>query len=94
MPMYAYKCRRCGHEFEVLQKLSEPPLRTCRRCRGRLDKLMSAAAVIYKGSGFYTTDYARKSGGNGGSRDGSGKPEPSSTKDKSEGKSGTGPSED
>lgn len=94
MPMYAYKCRRCGHEFEVLRKLSEPPLRTCRRCRGRLEKLMSPAAVIYKGSGFHTTDYARKSGGNGGGRDGDGKPEPSSAKDKSEGKPGTGASED
>jgi predicted nucleic acid-binding Zn ribbon protein len=55
---------------------------------------MSPAAVIYKGSGFHTTDYARKSGGNGGGRDGDGKPEPSSAKDKSEGKPGTGASED
>ena len=91
MPIYAYQCRRCGHEFEVLQKLSDAPLRKCRRCRGRLDKLVSQAAVIFKGSGFYTTDYARKSG-NGNGRDGDGKHEPSSSKDKSESKSEDKPS--
>lgn len=64
MPIYEYECRKCGHRFETLQSFSDKPIRRCQLCGGRVDKLMSPAAVIYKGSGFYTTDYAR-AGGNG-----------------------------
>ena len=57
MPIYGYRCRSCGHELEVLQKISDPPLKTCPNCSGELQKLVYAAGVIFKGSGFYSTDY-------------------------------------
>jgi putative FmdB family regulatory protein len=57
MPTYGYRCRSCGHEFEVLQKISDPPLKTCPKCAGKLDKMVYAAGIIYKGSGYYNTDY-------------------------------------
>src|SRR5262245_14363086 len=63
VPLYEYQCRKCKHRFEELQKLSDPPLRRCPRCRtGRLEKLISAPAVQFKGTGWYVTDYAGKSG--------------------------------
>jgi putative FmdB family regulatory protein len=57
MPIYGYRCRSCGHELEVLQKMSDPPLQTCPNCSGQLQKLIYPAGVIFKGSGFYSTDY-------------------------------------
>ena len=63
MPTYGYRCRSCGNEFEVLQKISDPPLKTCPKCAGKLDKMVYAAGIIYKGSGYYNTDY--KSGSKG-----------------------------
>ena len=57
MPIYGYRCRSCGHELEVLQKISDPPLKTCPKCSGELSKMVYAAGVIYKGSGYYSTDY-------------------------------------
>ena len=57
MPIYGYRCRNCGHELEVLQKISDPPLKTCPNCSGELQKLVYPAGVIFKGSGFYSTDY-------------------------------------
>jgi putative FmdB family regulatory protein len=63
MPTYGYRCRSCGNEFEVLQKISDPPLTTCPKCAGKLDKMVYAAGIIYKGSGYYNTDY--KSGSRG-----------------------------
>ena len=63
MPTYGYRCRSCGNEFEILQKISDPPLKTCPKCAGKLDKMVYAAGIIYKGSGYYNTDY--KSGSKG-----------------------------
>lgn len=72
MPIYGYRCRNCGHEFEVLQKMSDAPLKTCPKCSGQLAKIVYPAGVIYKGSGYYSTDYkgggkAARSAGNGSS---------------------------
>jgi putative FmdB family regulatory protein len=74
MPIYGYRCRSCGHEFEVLQKMSDAPLQTCPKCSGQLAKIVYPAGVIYKGSGYYSTDYkgggkAAKAAGNGSSSD-------------------------
>ena len=67
VPIYEYRCRKCGYKFEVLQWGFDGGTATrCERCKGPVEKLMSSATVIYKGSGFYTTDYGRGSGGNGG----------------------------
>jgi putative FmdB family regulatory protein len=57
MPIYGYRCRSCGHEFEVLQKMSDQRLKTCPKCSGSLAKIMYPAGVVFKGSGYYTTDY-------------------------------------
>lgn len=66
MPIYEYACRKCGEQIEVLQKMSDAPLRRCRACGGRLERLLSPVGIHFKGSGWYVTDYARKgSGGNG-----------------------------
>jgi putative FmdB family regulatory protein len=65
MPIYGYRCSACGHEFEILQKMSEKPLTACPKCGGKLNKLMYPVGISFKGSGFYTTDY--KSGASAGS---------------------------
>lgn len=70
MPLYEYQCRKCGHRFEEIQKFSDRPIKRCPKCRkGTVDKLISAPAVQFKGSGWYVTDYARK-GSSGGSESG------------------------
>ena len=61
MPTYEYACRRCGHRVEVVQSLSDPPLTTCGVCGGELRKVFHPAGVLFKGSGFYSTDYGRGS---------------------------------
>ena len=62
MPLYEYQCDGCGQRFEVIQKFSDPPVETCSACGGPVKKLMSSPAIQFKGSGWYVTDYARKSG--------------------------------
>jgi putative FmdB family regulatory protein len=60
MPLYEYKCEKCGLIHEVIQKFSDPPLKKCPECTGPLQKLLSASAIQFKGSGWYVTDYANK----------------------------------
>ena len=58
MPTYEYKCLDCGKRFEVFQKMTDEPLTECDACKGRLKRLIGAGAgIIFKGSGFYCTDY-------------------------------------
>jgi len=61
MPIYEYECTQCGSVEEVIQKFSDEPLSTCKRCSGKLTKLMSQSTFHLKGSGWYVTDYANKS---------------------------------
>jgi putative FmdB family regulatory protein len=61
MPIYEYECTQCGCRSEVFQKVSDPPLRKCKKCGGALKKLISSPAIQFKGSGWYITDYAKKS---------------------------------
>ena len=63
MPIYEYECNRCHEVTEALQKFSDPPLRHCPHCNGRLQKLMSLNSFHLKGSGWYVTDYAGKKPG-------------------------------
>lgn len=68
MPLYEYQCTKCKHTFEKIQKFSDPPLTTCPECGGKVEQLLSAPAIQFKGAGWYVTDYAKKSGapsGNG-----------------------------
>ncbi|MFH1140932.1 MAG: FmdB family zinc ribbon protein [Chloroflexota bacterium] len=60
MPIYDYECAGCGHQFELRQGFDSEPVETCPRCQGRAQRRFHSVAVIYKGSGFYTTDYGRK----------------------------------
>jgi putative FmdB family regulatory protein len=66
VPIYEYECTKCGHQSETLQKFSDPPLAECELCHGKLTKLISHSTFHLKGSGWYVTDYASKSGGNQG----------------------------
>jgi len=61
MPLYEYQCKKCGHRFEKIQKFSDKMIRKCPECGGRVEQLVSAPAVQFKGSGWYVTDYAKKS---------------------------------
>lgn len=61
MPLYEYECIKCGQIEEALQKFSDKPLKTCRHCSGNLRKLISNSSFHLKGSGWYVTDYAKKS---------------------------------
>ena len=63
MPLYEYQCKKCKHRFEKIQKFSDRPVKKCPECRGPVEQLLSAPAVQFKGSGWYVTDYARKSSG-------------------------------
>lgn len=60
MPIYEYECKKCKAHIEVFQKVSDKPPTKCRKCGGRLEKLVSASAIQFKGSGWYVTDYAGK----------------------------------
>ncbi len=58
MPIYAYRCSRCGHEQDVLRKISDPPLKTCPACgQDTYEKQVTAAGFRLKGSGWYATDF-------------------------------------
>jgi putative FmdB family regulatory protein len=75
VPIYEYRCAN-GHEFEVFQKMTDEPVATCERCGAPVERVFHPVAVHFKGSGFYTTDYASKA-----KKDG--KPEPEKSESKS-----------
>jgi putative FmdB family regulatory protein len=79
MPIYEYICEKCGSHIEVIQKISDAPLKRCGKCRGKLEKTISRTSFQLKGSGWYVTDYSGK-------KDSSGKDAPPGT-DKAEKKS-------
>ena len=62
MPIYEYECGKCGHHVEVLQKFSDPPITECEECHSEMKKLISQSTFHLKGTGWYVTDYANKSG--------------------------------
>jgi putative FmdB family regulatory protein len=81
MPIYEYRCRN-GHTFEVVQSMSDDPVSACEECGAPVERVFHPIAVHFKGSGFYTTDYARK-----GNAKPSGEPSPSKSEAKSDSKS-------
>ncbi len=89
MPMYEYKCHKCGQVFELIQRFSDAPLTVHDACGGELEKVISAPAFHLKGSGWYATDYAKgsgqkpapKAGGDESSKDGSSKKDGASKSD-------------
>ena len=66
MPLYEYQCDACSHRFERIQKFSDPHVDTCPQCGGAVRKLLSSPAIQFKGTGWYITDYAKKSSTDGG----------------------------
>ncbi len=83
MPLYEYECPKCG-TFELVRKFSDVPLETCPTCARPVEKLASAPAIQFKGTGWYITDYARKSSGVEGGKEAKDK-----AKDKAEAKEST-----
>lgn len=80
MPTYEYECEKCKDRFDVFQKMTDEPLKACPKCGGKVDRLIgTGGGIIFKGSGFYQTDYKNK----GKSR--SGKPSSCPKQDKSQG---------
>jgi putative FmdB family regulatory protein len=73
MPLYEYECEKCGHRFEKIQKFSDRMVKKCPQCGGQVEQMISAPAVQFKGSGWYVTDYAKKSTSPGSSGDSSSK---------------------
>jgi len=58
MPTYEYECEKCKHKFEVFQSMTEPPRKRCPKCRGKVRRLVGGGAgIVFKGTGFYQTDY-------------------------------------
>jgi putative FmdB family regulatory protein len=87
MPIYEYRCQDCDHEFERMQKFSDPPIANCPTCAGPVRKLISRSAFHLKGDGWYVTDYARK--GNSQNQNGKSSPDNRSTTGDSSSKPGT-----
>jgi putative FmdB family regulatory protein len=73
MPLYEYECKKCGHRFEKIQKFSDRMVKKCPDCGGQVEQMISAPAVQFKGTGWYVTDYAKKSSSPGSSGDSSSK---------------------
>jgi putative FmdB family regulatory protein len=70
MPLYEYECKKCHHRFERIQKFSDPYVKKCPDCKGPVELVVSAPAVQFKGSGWYVTDYSKKSSGGSSSSNG------------------------
>ena len=67
MPTYDYECLHCGHNFEAFQKITDKPLNKCPKCAKAVKRLIGkGAGIIFTGSGFYATDYRKKSKGEAG----------------------------
>jgi putative FmdB family regulatory protein len=84
MPLYEYQCKKCGHRFEKIQKFSDKPVKKCPECGGVVEQTISAPAVQFKGSGWYVTDYAKKSTAPASSSDGGNKDKDSKESKKDE----------
>jgi len=89
MPLYEYECRKCHHRFERIVKFSDRPIKKCPECGGPVEQTITAPAVQFKGSGWYVTDYAKKSATTASSPNGDSKSEAGSkTETGSKGDSG------
>lgn len=84
MPIYEYECLTCAHRFDEIQKFSDAPIEKCPKCTNPVRKLIFAAAVIFKGSGFYATEYGKSKQNNPSSAEG--KAEATKSDSKSEAK--------
>ena len=60
MPIYEYECKKCSHRFELIQKFSDKAIKKCEKCNGKVRKLIAPPALMFKGTGWYVTDYSSK----------------------------------
>jgi putative FmdB family regulatory protein len=88
MPTYEYECQKCGHRFELFQSMKDPPKKRCPKCKGAVRRLIgTGAGMIFKGTGFYSTDYrsdsyksqSAKESGEPAKKDSKVKPDPAGT---------------
>jgi len=93
MPIYEYQCKKCKHRFEKIQKFSDPHVKKCPKCGAALELFISSSAVQFKGSGWYVTDYAKKSGGGSASNGDSASKKEGKTKSESSTQEGSSKSE-
>lgn len=84
MPLYEYRCSKCGKVFEVIQKFADAPLTEHPECGGAVERLLSTSALQFKGSGWYVNDYAKKSSSGKGEGKSDSKSESKSGESKSE----------
>jgi putative FmdB family regulatory protein len=94
MPLYEYQCKKCGHRFEKIQKFSDRMVKKCPDCGGVVEQMISAPAVQFKGSGWYVTDYPKKSGGGSASSESGGKEAKDSKETKKEEKKAESPAKE
>jgi putative FmdB family regulatory protein len=87
VPTYGYRCTKCGNQFEVFQRMSDEPIQTCPNCQGEVTKILYPSGVVFKGSGYYSTDY--RGSGSSASSNGSGPTTESKPEAKPESKSGS-----
>ena len=67
MPTYVYRCKKCKHQFESIQKMLDEPLKECPECNGEISRLLFPPGIVFKGSGFHINDYPSSSKANSGS---------------------------
>jgi putative FmdB family regulatory protein len=92
LPLYEYQCTKCRHRVEKIERLSGPHLAKCPKCGAKVERLAASPAIQFKGSGWYVTDYARKSSGDAGTSsqaEGEGKKEEKGQKPEKESKPST-----
>jgi putative FmdB family regulatory protein len=92
LPIYEYRCLKCGHQFEKIQKISDTAESKCEKCDDRVTRVFHPVAIRFKGSGFYSTDYGKDSSKKKSDKKQEGKPKKAAG-DKSKGKSSTNKSE-
>lgn len=80
MPLYEYKCVKCGHRFEKIENVNAAEIKKCPKCGAKAERQLAAPAIQFKGSGWYVTDYAGKKPGASGEKSGDGASEKSSDK--------------
>ena len=59
MPTYGYRCTNCNHTFEVVQKITDEPLKECEKCKGEVKRVLFPVGIVFKGSGFHVNDYRK-----------------------------------
>ena len=92
MPTYEYECQKCGHRFEEFQSMKDAPLTKCPQCKGRVKRLIGAGAgILFKGSGFYATDYRSSSYGDRKKKDAGGPASAGGTSAEAGGAAGSSP---